>query len=163
MDDKVTTWRPDTCDCVISYSWERASSEDTRVHTAFCVWEPNQADNAIVLDVRAGVCPAHQVLDVDPRTHPGNASALIRLDWHVRRATPLYSAVLAENQAKNRVKDAVRKAVGARDNDDFDFVYKFVGVGAGRELLVVSRDLPPQARAAVRAEAAKERISVTVG
>lgn len=34
MGDKViTTWRPDTCGCVLNYSWDRESSEDGRVHT----------------------------------------------------------------------------------------------------------------------------------
>ncbi len=32
-DRVITTWRPDTCGCELSYSWERDSSEDTRVHT----------------------------------------------------------------------------------------------------------------------------------
>src|SRR5438128_1805862 len=29
----VTRWRPDTCDCVIEYSWDSESNEDERVHT----------------------------------------------------------------------------------------------------------------------------------
>lgn len=30
---KVTTWYPDTCDCVTHYSWDDTTSEDDRVHT----------------------------------------------------------------------------------------------------------------------------------
>lgn len=30
---KQTTWRPDTCECVIIYEWDTDVSEDERVHT----------------------------------------------------------------------------------------------------------------------------------
>lgn len=30
---KVTTWRPDTCGCVIQYEWDDSLSNDLRVHT----------------------------------------------------------------------------------------------------------------------------------
>jgi hypothetical protein len=30
----VTTWSPDTCDCVIEYEWDDAQDEKTRVHIA---------------------------------------------------------------------------------------------------------------------------------
>lgn len=30
----ITTWHPDTCDCVISYEWDDQDPEATRVHTA---------------------------------------------------------------------------------------------------------------------------------
>lgn len=29
----ITKWGPDTCGCTLNYSWDRDSSEDTRVHT----------------------------------------------------------------------------------------------------------------------------------
>ena len=29
----ITRWGPDTCGCVMDYSWDTASSPDTRVHT----------------------------------------------------------------------------------------------------------------------------------
>ena len=31
---KITTWRPDTCECEIEYSWDDSLDENTRVHTA---------------------------------------------------------------------------------------------------------------------------------
>ncbi len=34
---KTTLWRPDTCDCVISYSWDSEMPEDDRVHTVTTV------------------------------------------------------------------------------------------------------------------------------
>ena len=30
---KFTTWHPDTCGCVLVYSWDRDTTEDERVHT----------------------------------------------------------------------------------------------------------------------------------
>lgn len=33
----ITQWKPDTCECVISYSWDTESSPDTRVHTLHSV------------------------------------------------------------------------------------------------------------------------------
>lgn len=30
----TTTWRPDTCNCVIEYEWDPAVPQDARVHTA---------------------------------------------------------------------------------------------------------------------------------
>ena len=32
MTIKTTQWRPDTCDCIIEYSWDDTQSEDTRTH-----------------------------------------------------------------------------------------------------------------------------------
>jgi hypothetical protein len=29
---KITTWEPDTCGCIVEYSWDSESEEDTRVH-----------------------------------------------------------------------------------------------------------------------------------
>jgi hypothetical protein len=33
MVQKVTRWSPDTCDCVIEYSWDDAVPQEQRVHT----------------------------------------------------------------------------------------------------------------------------------
>lgn len=30
---KVTTWSPDTCDCVLEYSWDDTEPEGTRTHS----------------------------------------------------------------------------------------------------------------------------------
>jgi len=34
---KITTWSPDTCDCVINYEWDDTTPEDTRTHTVSSV------------------------------------------------------------------------------------------------------------------------------
>lgn len=34
MTIKVTTWHPDTCECVLQYEWDTEHSEDQRVHKA---------------------------------------------------------------------------------------------------------------------------------
>jgi hypothetical protein len=33
MAEQVTTWRPDTCNCTISYSWDDSVPAEKRVHT----------------------------------------------------------------------------------------------------------------------------------
>src|SRR4029453_16453003 len=43
----TTRWSPDTCDCVIEYSWDSEQAEGTRTHT---------------LSNYVNVCPEHQVL-----------------------------------------------------------------------------------------------------
>ena len=30
---KTTIWRPDTCDCIVEYTWDNETTEDNRVHT----------------------------------------------------------------------------------------------------------------------------------
>lgn len=30
---RVTTWSPDTCDCVLEYEWDDAQDENTRIHS----------------------------------------------------------------------------------------------------------------------------------
>lgn len=42
---KTTRWYPDTCECVLEYTWDDAQSENTRVHTASNI---------------VSKCPAHQ-------------------------------------------------------------------------------------------------------
>ena len=32
MTIQITRWSPDTCDCVIDYSWDSTTSEDDRIH-----------------------------------------------------------------------------------------------------------------------------------
>ena len=44
---KITTWRPDTCECEIEYSWDDTVPQDQRVYTA------HQINRA---------CPAHQAI-----------------------------------------------------------------------------------------------------
>ena len=44
---RTTTWRPDTCECVLEYSWDDATSEASRAHTLTKVVKS---------------CPAHSLL-----------------------------------------------------------------------------------------------------
>lgn len=34
MARQLTRWRPDTCGCVVDFSWDSESAEDGRVHVA---------------------------------------------------------------------------------------------------------------------------------
>lgn len=47
---KTTTWRPDTCDCELEYSWDDILDENTRTHT---ISKINKA------------CSYHQIADKD--------------------------------------------------------------------------------------------------
>lgn len=37
---KVTTWSPDTCDCIINYSWDDSLKEDDRIHKVSEIVKP---------------------------------------------------------------------------------------------------------------------------
>ena len=51
---KITRWYPDTCACVLDFSWDPATSEDERVHTPHKV---------------ADTCPHHDHLRGDLHAH----------------------------------------------------------------------------------------------
>lgn len=46
---KITGWRPDTCDCVISYRWDDEVAQDERVHELEsiqkCIHHQNETDD----------------------------------------------------------------------------------------------------------------------
>src|SRR3972149_6923169 len=44
---RSTTWRPDTCECVLEYSWDDATSEASRAHSLARI---------------VSSCPAHSLL-----------------------------------------------------------------------------------------------------
>jgi hypothetical protein len=44
---RTTTWRPDTCECVLEYSWDDVTSEASRAHSFVKV---------------VSFCPAHSLL-----------------------------------------------------------------------------------------------------
>jgi len=50
MTTNTTRWRPDTCDCIIEYSWDDTLSEQNRVHT---------------LSNYVNKCAAHSILSTD--------------------------------------------------------------------------------------------------
>lgn len=170
MDDKVTTWRPSTCDCVVSYSWDRSVPQGQRVLTAFCLGEKEVADLDALTGAQAYLCGAHRVLDT---TVPwvGNASALIRLDWHIKRAAPVYAAVLRENIAVTQMATAYARLIPRlRAEGSVDELapglldFSFTGTGADRQVSVgiIGVSLAGQEKQLVRAEAAKQPIPVTV-
>jgi len=50
MATKITTWRPDTCGCVILYQWDDAVPDDQLVHTVYqiskkCSFHQNTLSN----------------------------------------------------------------------------------------------------------------------
>lgn len=78
MTIRITTWRPDTCDCELHYSWDDQVSEDARVHTP-----------------------------IDSFTHPvtGSVHSTKKCSAHtsVTDVTRLHTAVLKENRLKNKM------------------------------------------------------------
>lgn len=50
MTIKTTRWSPDTCGCIINYSWDDATPEDSRTHTLSNIVKR---------------CPAHQQLSTN--------------------------------------------------------------------------------------------------
>lgn len=54
MATNITRWSPDTCGCVIEYSWDSDVSEDERVHTFHKVVEQ---------------CPDHNGIEVHEEIH----------------------------------------------------------------------------------------------
>ena len=45
---KVTTWTPDTCDCVIQYQWDEDLDEDTRTHSLNFIRKSCQAHSNLL-------------------------------------------------------------------------------------------------------------------
>ena len=61
----VTTWRPDTCGCVLSYAWDTAADPATRAHTPVSFDASQCGVHAgLGLDLAAGHT---RVLDENPR------------------------------------------------------------------------------------------------
>jgi hypothetical protein len=175
MDNKVTFWKPDTCDCEISYSWDTTLPIALRVHTGFCVGIKEDADR-LALRGDEGVCAAHSVIDLARNEKfPHFKRDLERLDWHIRRASPLHTIVERENVAVNTMRQAVarmipelRKTDGPEDElaDVAVMPYTFSGVGADRTVSVglAPRSLTAAERRALRdaaAEASAKLIPVT--
>jgi len=51
---KITTWRPDTCDCELNYEWDETVAQDKRVHTinsiSVCIAHKNIATKEQIWD-----------------------------------------------------------------------------------------------------------------
>jgi len=45
---KTTTWKPDTCDCIIEYEWDTDTSSSERVHTIKNIIKKCDAHNNII-------------------------------------------------------------------------------------------------------------------
>jgi hypothetical protein len=164
MDDKITTWSPDTCGCIISYSWDSTLSEDERIHTPFCVGRPEDAHRP------EGFCAAHEELDIE-EVFPEGRDVLTKLDWHKRRSAPLFDVIVRENRSKNLMREAVLKRVpriskskNSEFVDDVDFSYEFKGRGANRSLSigVKGATLTSQEKTVLASEASNLDIDIVV-
>lgn len=80
----TTTWRPDTCGCVLEYKWDDALNEDQRVHTP--------TENTVY-------CAAHSPEKIQTRLQAKGEV----LDQKKQAHEHIYEAVLKENQTKNLV------------------------------------------------------------
>lgn len=77
---QITTWRPDTCKCVIHYEWDDAVPVEQRVHTP--VEQAVKHDGTVVPRV---VCPAHAGMNLG-----------------AGKKAEHFAAVQGENRMKNR-------------------------------------------------------------
>ncbi len=57
---RLTTWRPDTCDCEVVYSWDDALPAEERIHTAHAVNKACEAHVGGVEDIHASVLEENQ-------------------------------------------------------------------------------------------------------
>lgn len=80
MSIHTTTWRPDTCDCVVHYSWDDSLSESERVHTP--VEEVTTHDGQVI---KRYTCPAHTNVSAEGK--------------HIEQ----HDIILEENRRKNFV------------------------------------------------------------
>jgi hypothetical protein len=94
----ITTWRPDTCECVIHYSWDSEVPEEQRVHTP--VEEVLATTGEII---KRKVCAAHSGVIESEGKH---------LEHHDK--------VLEENQRKNLVIEHIKETLGQEPEWSFD-------------------------------------------
>lgn len=81
---KVTRWRPDTCECDVTYSWDTDDPEDVRVHT------PNSVTR---------LCPGHASIG-------GNPQAVVEAVWRENRSVNrLRGVLIAQGRPANQVVD----------------------------------------------------------
>lgn len=97
MTINITTWRPDTCDCVIHYSWDNSVNEDNRVHTP--VEQVITHDGQVV---KRKVCPAHSSFGVQGK--------------HVEH----HDAIKEENQRKNKVLGIIMENMSSLVDNKID-------------------------------------------
>lgn len=71
----ITTWRPDTCGCVLQFEWDPEIPADERIHTPI--------EHIFTCEVHLEI-PAEKKTGDSPKEH-------------------LFNAVMAENQKKNQV------------------------------------------------------------
>lgn len=84
MSINITSWKPDTCDCELHYSWDNSLSEDLRVHVPVASVTTNTGEV-----IPRKVCAIHDAID---STIKGNGK-------HVDH----YNKVKDENTRKNKV------------------------------------------------------------
>jgi hypothetical protein len=90
----VTTWTPDTCDCVIHYQWDDQVPQDQRIHTPL---EQTRTHDGQLVPRR--VCPVHSAVAA-----PGK---------HVEH----HDLVKEENTRKNRVLGNILETTPEITND----------------------------------------------
>lgn len=78
---KITTWRPDTCNCVIHYSWDDSVIAEQQVYT-----------------------PLDEVTDLNGKVIPRFVcSEHVGVDTGKGKCKEHYSKIVLENQTKNKV------------------------------------------------------------
>lgn len=107
---KVTQWRPDTCNCIISYEWDETLPIENRVH---------------------------QFLDGTPcNEHTGLTGAELYHHVHAESATVQRAAAELKKTSKFG-KDSLDKdgnVVGREFKPGFDLKCQFIGKGKDREI-----------------------------
>lgn len=131
MASKVTRWRPDTCDCVLSYEWDDAVSEDERTHTP----------------VKAELCAHHQALGTPVK---GYEAVLVENQTTNRvRARLLQESALTRTRTDEGGSQIVE--FDPSNEPTFEFTAQKDATGA-RRLRVSVAALSPAARSALQAE-----------
>lgn len=101
MAKKVTTWKPDTCGCVLHLEWDDEVPAEERVHTAVPFVVTN--DESIM---PRKVCPIHESLDPTDKEEGKHVKHLEK--------------VLEENQRKNITLGKVKEIIGEDADWEFD-------------------------------------------
>lgn len=114
---RTTTWRPDTCECVLEYSWDDATSEASRAHSFAKVVSSCPAHNSLT-----GANVYEAVVGENQRKNRTSAIAQVQLAsltpegwlWYYDPSRVLQ--VVIPNltaQQKNQLQSACDAALGA--------------------------------------------------
>lgn len=134
---KVTRWSPDTCSCILEYSWDDTTSEDTRTHTPTaivqrCTAHQNLPDtnthfNGVAdenrlknfsLDEILQNAPSTAWYDIDPQSGQRVFKNGVIIDYSFSGTTPNriltlnISGVTLTNQQKNTLQQRLNNRFG---------------------------------------------------